>query len=449
MEERIADIITLIEKHDYKAIREYFEGLQEEDIADIIENIDPEYAPLLFRMLHKSMAIYVFEDLETDKQVELLNHLSDQRIRDIIDTMDSDERTELFEEAPAKVVNRLFSMLDHEQRKLTYRILGYPEDSIGRLINTRFMPLRVGMTVKTALNEIRTKGKHLETVFYMYLLDEQRKLFGVISLKDLVMADENEVLENIAETNIVTVNPYMDQEAVIAIFEKYDLIAIPVVDREERLLGIVTFDDVADIIEEEHEEDLRTMAAIGDTDEPYMESSVWFLVRKRFIWLFIFLLIETLSGFIMQHYDGFLKEFIILSFFIPMLLNAGGTAGAQTSTLIIRGIAVGEVQFSHLARILLKETFSALIIGSLLSIVVIVRVVLMKLHISALRIILAVSFSLISVIWLANIIAAALPLLVKKLGIDPALMSAPLVTTAVDVIGLLIYFRIALLFLGG
>ncbi len=442
------NILNLLENKKLKDVREIFSNLPEEDIAEILEELDNEYLAMAFRLIKKDIATEVFENLDPDKQLELLNFLSEERFSEIIEKMDIDERIELFEEAPAGVVNKLYSMLSSTQRKLTYRILGYPEDSIGRSINTKFLAIRKDATVKEALETVREKGRDLETVFYIYVLDSKRTLYGVISLKDLVIANDDDKIENITETNIVTANPYMDQEEVIDIFEKYDLIAIPVVDKEKKMLGIVTFDDLTDIIEEEKEEDFEVMAGITHTDETYMDASLWHLVKKRVIWLLIFLLIETLSGFVLQHYDDFLRQFIILSFFIPMLLNAGGTAGSQTATLIIRGIAIGEINSRDIFKIILKETVSAVLISIILSIVVIVRVLLIKTPgTDIVRIIAVVSLTLVFVVWFGSILAAISPLVVKKMGWDPAVMSGPLVTTAIDVIGLVIYFRIATWFL--
>ena len=288
----------------------------------------------------------------------------------------------------------------------------------------------------------------METVFYIYVVDKTRKLVGVISLKDTILSDPHNKINNIMETNVVMVNPYMDQEEVIEVFEKYDLIALPVVDKEQRIVGIVTFDDVSDVIEEEMEEDFEVMAGITHTDETYMSASVFHLVKKRVIWLVIFLLIETLSGVVMQHYNGFLTQFIFLAFFIPMLLNAGGTSGSQTSTLVIRGIATGEIKFKDIFKVIWKETISAVIIALILSLVVFARVyVLRDMDVNYLLLVGVISSTLLIVIWLATTIAAILPLISMKLGLDPAVLSGPFVTTTIDVLGLILYFKIAMYFL--
>ncbi|MCK5224633.1 magnesium transporter [Candidatus Calescamantes bacterium] len=336
-----------------------------------------------------------------------------------------------------------------EERKITYKILGYPEDSVGRSINTKFLALEMNTSAKEAIDLIREKGKDLETVFYIYVLDKERKMVGVASLKDIVISDSSRTLHEIADTNVIMVNPYMDQEEVIEIFEKYDLLALPVVDRENRVIGIITFDDLTDIIEEEKEEDFEVMAAMAPSDESYMDASVWRLIKKRVVWLLIFLLIETISGLVMQHYDLLLRQFIILSYFIPMLLNAGGTAGSQTSTLIIRGMAMGEIHFADTWKIIVKETLSALIISLILSSVVVLRFLLLNTGGPYLfKFILVVSLTLVFVIWLAGMIAAIFPIVWKKMGWDPAVISGPLVTTSIDVLGLIVYFAIATTILG-
>ncbi len=444
-----SDFEILIDEKKFKIIHELFSSLQDEDIAEILENISESHAAVTFRLIPKDRAIVVFENLDPDRQLDILNELSDVHISELIEDMDSDERIELFEEAPAGIVNKLFSMLSAEERKITYKILGYPEDSVGRSINTKFLALEMNTSAKEAIDLIREKGKDLETVFYIYVLDKERKMVGVASLKDIVISDSSRTLHEIADTNVIMVNPYMDQEEVIEIFEKYDLLALPVVDRENRVIGIITFDDLTDIIEEEKEEDFEVMAAMAPSDESYMDASVWRLIKKRVVWLLIFLLIETISGLVMQHYDLLLRQFIILSYFIPMLLNAGGTAGSQTSTLIIRGMAMGEIHFSDTWKIIVKETLSALIISLILSSVVVLRFLLLNTGGPYLfKFILVVSLTLVFVIWLAGMIAAIFPIVWKKMGWDPAVISGPLVTTSIDVLGLLVYFAIATTILG-
>lgn len=443
-----SQIIELLEEKKLMDIKGIFTELQEEDIAELFNEIDEEYMPILYRLLSKERAIEVFEDLDVDKQLSLLDNLSNERTSEIIEQIDSDVRTDLFEEAPAKVVNRLMGMLSPQKRKIASRILGYPEDSVGRLINNKFLAVNPNITVSKAIKKIRELGNEKETVFYTYVVDDTRKLLGVISLKDIILADPADKIENIAERNIVTVNPYMDQEEVVEIFEKYDLLALPVVDRENRMIGIVTFDDVSDIIEEEMEEDFEVMAGITHTDETYMSASVFHLVKKRVIWLVIFLLIETLSGVVLQHYHDFLAQFIFLSFFIPMLLNAGGTSGSQTSTLVIRGIATGEIKFKDIFKVIWKETVSTIIIALILSLVVFARVYILKdMHVNYLLLVGIISLTLLIVIWLATTIAAILPLISKKIGLDPAVLSGPFVTTTIDVLGLILYFKIAMMFL--
>ncbi len=434
------EILEMLENRQFKELREVLENTHPVDIAEMLEELEDRQMILVFRMIGKDEAAEVFTEMNNDVREVLLNALTDSEIKEVMDEMYLDDVADLFEEMPANVVEHLIRNTDEETRKQVNKLLKYPEDSAGSIMTLEYIGFSKDMTVEEAILKIRQVGINRETIYTCYVL-EKRKLIGVVSLKELLTSGDSRTIEEIMETNILYVNTHDDQEEAASMINRYGLIAIPVVDRDMRMVGIVTVDDAMEVIEEETTEDINMMAGIvTQNEEDYFSTSVWQHARGRFPWLLFLMLSATLSGLVLGHFETVLIAMPILNTFVPMLTGTGGNCGSQSSTLIIRGLATEEIELRDIFKIILKEISVALMVGIMLAVVNGIRIVIMYRNPMLAA---TLGITLVCTVVLAKTIGCTLPLAAKKCGLDPALMAAPLITTLVDTGTILLYFTIA------
>lgn len=435
----------LLEERNHIELKRTIEKRHPSEIARVLEELAPETVGFVFRLLPKDRAIEVFDFMDVDKKQVLLYSLSGDMVATLLNEMSPDDRTELFEELPAKVVKKYLSLLSESERHLANMLLGYKEKSAGRLMTTDFVDLKEDQTVDDALNHVRKTAPDKETIYLLYVISKDRRLVGGLSLKELILAPGNKLIHEIMHRNIVSVSTDTDQEEVAHVFEEYDFIAVPVVDKEGRLVGIITHDDVLDIVREEDTEDIHIMAGVSTLEEDYFKMGLLGSVKKRIGWLGLLILLESFSSNIIKLYSSSLESIVALAFFIPMLTDTGGNTGTQSSTLVIRGMATGDIELGEGGKVLLREAATGLILGVLLGIFAYVRSYMTQ---RDPRIAVVVGLSLFVVIVLSNIVGALLPLVAKRLHLDPAVMAGPLITTIVDIVGLMVYFELAHLAFG-
>ncbi|WP_198471176.1 magnesium transporter [Acetomicrobium sp. S15 = DSM 107314] len=449
MEERWQELVPklqeLLARGDYMAIKRLLSSMEPPDLAEMLDTTPPRTRVLLFRLLPKDLAIEVFEHLEGSVREELLDHFTDNEIAEIIEEMSDDDRTALFDELPAKTVKKLLLKLSPAERDIANELLNYPESSAGRIMTPEFVDLKEYMTAEEAVRRIRQQARKKETIYTCFVIDRERRLLGVVNLEDLIMAEPQTPVRAIMNPDPVCVRTDTDQEEVARIMAKYDLHTIPVVDKENRLVGIITFDDIMDVLEEETTEDFERMAGIQPIEEGYLDTGIFTLTRKRLPWLVICALMETVNSFVLQRYSIEIQSVVALAYFIPLLIDTGGNVGAQSATLMIRGMAVGEIDLRDLWRVFVREVFIALLLGGVLVVLVIARAFMLS---TGPDIALVVALALVFVVLLGNLAGIVLPIIAKFFRVDPAVMSGPFITTIVDVCGLIIYFRIARFVLG-
>ena len=437
----IVQIVELIKEKKYKEIRSILVSMNEVDIAEVLNALNTHDALLLFRLLPKDLAVEVFANINPTKQRKILTAISDEEINDIVEDLFFDDMIDIIEEMPSHIVTKILNFAKEEERKLVNQFLNYPEESAGSLMTIEYVELRKHMTVGESMNLIKKAGIKKETIYNCYVIDDNRILVGVITLKKLVTSDENLVVNDIMEKEVITVNTHSDQEEVANIFRRYGFIALPVVDHENRLTGIITVDDVMRVIEQEATEDFQVMAAMTPTDEEYINASIWSLSKNRLPWLLFLMVSATFTGRIMGKYEDILTSITILGTFVPMLMDTGGNSGSQSSTLIIRGLATGDITVNDGLKILWKEFRISLTVGFILSLTNFVR--LMLLEKVGFTIALTVSITLIVTVVLSKIVGGILPIIAKRFKMDPAIMAGPLITTIVDALSLVVYFTIA------
>ena len=440
-----SSIERLLENKRYATLRDIFITLQPVDIAAMFDAMPEESLPLLFRLLPKELAADTFVEMDDDAQEMLIHGFSDTELKEVVDELYVDDAVDLIEEMPANVVMRILRQADPEVRKKINEVLNYPEDSAGSIMTTEFVSLRPSMTVSDSIKRIRRTGVDKETIYTCYVIDDNRKLIGMISIKTLLLSDEDEVVSDIMESNVISVNTLDDQEQVAKKLNKYGFLAIPVVDGEKRLVGIVTVDDAIDVIQEETTEDMEMMAAITPTDKPYMKTGVFETYAKRIPWLLILMISATFTGWIISSYEQALAVQVALTAFIPMLMDTGGNSGSQASVTIIRGLSLDEIKFRDMPRVIFKECRVALLCGVTLAVANFAK--LMLIDRVGFYVSLVVCLTLVCTVLVAKVIGCTLPMIAKKIGFDPAVMASPFITTAVDAISLLMYFQIAKLFL--
>ena len=429
----------LLSKRKYSLIRQIFNHLNAADIALLFDEIDKKDIPLLYRLLPKEEAAECFSYMSRDMQKTLINTLTDRELRAVMDDIFLDDTVDMIEEMPANVVARILRNTDEETRKIINQLLNYPKDSAGSLMTVEYVNIKKEMTVGAAISRIRRTAVDKETIYTCYVT-ENRKLIGMVSVKDLLMAEDSMQIEDIMETNVIHVDTHEDREEVAKVFNKYDFLAIPVVDREERLVGIVTFDDAMDVMQEEHTEDMAKMAAIMPTDDSYFNTSAFSHAKSRISWLLFLMLSATVSGSIITHYQETFKLYPLLVSFIPMLTGTGGNCGSQSSTLMIRGLALDEIKFKDIFKVIFKEFRIALLVSVVLALVNGLRIYIQY---GDLQIAIVIGLALVIIVILSKFIGCTLPLAAEHIGLDPALMAAPLISTIVDICSILIYFQIA------
>ena len=447
--EKIEDLLS---RKQYAPLRDLLLPLEAADIAALCGELG-EKVPLVFRLLPKELAAEVFVELDSDQQELLIQSFSNTELKEVLDELYLDDTVDIVEEMPANVVKRILRHSDPEMRKSINEILKYPDDSTGSIMTTEFVDLKETMTVEDALKRIRRTGPDKETINICYVIDDQRHLIGVLSIRTLLLAEEDDVIGDIMERNFICVQTLDDQESTARALSKYDFLALPVVDTETRLVGIVTVDDAMDVLQEEVTEDIEKMAAILPSDKPYLKTGVWETWKARTPWLLVLMLSATFTGIILTHFESALMSCAILTSFVPMLSGTGGNSGTQASTAVIRALSLGELHFSDVLRVLWKEFRVALSCGVCLAAANFVKMLLVDrwlLQNPAVTpmVALVVCITLVGTVLCAKLVGCSLPLLAEKIGFDPAVMASPFISTIVDSISLLIYFQVASLILG-
>mgnify|MGYP000294646442 FL=1 len=434
-------IRELLETRQYTNLRQKVAEMNTADVAAILEEMEEEELLKVFRILPKSMAADVFSYLEVDHQQMIITSLSDKEAANIIDNLMADDATDLLEEMPANVVKKLLANASADTRRDINHLLRYPEDSAGSIMTVEYVDLKENMTVQDAINRIRQVGVDSETINICYVLDAKRTLVGTVALRYLLITPPDAVIGEMMHENVVFINTMMDQEEVARQFQKYDFTAMPVVDNENRLVGIITVDDIVDILQEEATEDIEKMAAIVPTDKPYMKTTVFETWKKRIPWLLLLMISATFTGSIITSFEDALSACVVLTAYIPMLMDTGGNAGGQASVTIIRGLSLNEIEFKDAFKVVWKEARVAVLCGLTLAAANFVKLLLFD------RVTIAVAavvcLTLVAAVFIAKIIGCLLPMLAKKIGFDPAVMASPFITTIVDALSLLIYFSIA------
>jgi magnesium transporter len=448
------DIAESLAQRQYDQLRDALTELEPADIADLVNGLDPEQSAIVFRLLPRDLAADVFSYLDFDQQQALLASLSAEGVASLINEMDPDDRTALLEEMPAEVAQRLIALLNPEERRVTQAILGYPEESVGRLMTPDYVRIKPEWTIAQALDHIRRYGRDAETVNVIYVIDESGRLVDDLRIRQLLLADPNQTVESIMDRNFVALRPTDDREEAVRQMQRYDRVALPVVDSRGILLGIVTVDDVADVAEEEATEDIQKMSGMEALGAPYMETKFLSMVRKRAGWLSILFVGQMLTATAMGFFESEIERAVVLALFIPLIISSGGNAGSQATSLVIRAMAVGEVRLADWFRVLLRELAAGVTLGALLGMIGLIRILLWPAretlygeHYALLGV--AVAFSTVGVVMFGTFAGSMLPFALRRLGLDPATASAPFVATIVDVTGILVYFSVASLVLSG
>ena len=444
MEKRIMKyeaLRELLERRDYHALRAMLEGENAVDVAESVAALPPEGAVVVFRTLPKELAAEVFSNLPPETQQIIIQSATDQELSAIVEELYVDDAVDMLEELPANVVKRVLKSARPETRRLINQYLNYPESSVGSIMTAEFTDLRRTMTVAEAIAHIRRTGADSESIYTCYVTDRCRRLEGVVTLRELLLAEDERQVADLMETDVITARTTEDQEEAVARMMRYDLLSLPVVDGEERLVGIVTVDDVMDVMEEEATEDFEKMAAMAPSEKPYLRTGVFTLARHRILWLLVLMISGMITGGILGRYEAAFAAMPLLVTFIPMLTDTGGNAGSQSSTLVIRGMAVGEIALGDFGRVLWKELRVSVLVGVVLSGVNFARLLLT--YPGNVGVALTVTLALFVTVVLAKTVGGVLPMAAKLCRADPAIMAAPLITTIVDAISLVVYFQIA------
>ena len=431
--------VKLLAQRQFKAVRSILDVMNEVDIASLLSDLDDKELALAFRLIPKDKAAEVFANMNHSMQTYLVEMFSEKELKELLDDLYMDDTVDLLEELPANLVNRILNTVDQADRTLINQLLNYTDDSAGTLMTTEYVDIRETMTVAQAMAHIKETGIHKETIYTCYVTD-QRRLLGIVSAKDLMTTADDVLIRDLMQTEIISVSTHTDKEEVAQLFTKYNFLALPVLDQDERLVGIVTFDDAMDVMVDEATEDITKMAAMSPSEKSYFETSVLAHAKHRIAWLLILMFSATITGTIITRYENAFAAIPLLVSFIPMLMDTGGNCGSQSSTLIIRGIALGEIQFSDLFRVMFKEFRVSLIVGVALALANGIRILIMYKNAG---LALVIGLSLVATIVISKLIGCVLPLIAKKLHMDPAIMASPLITTLVDTCSILIYFNIA------
>lgn len=431
--------IKLLAQREFKAVRSILDVMNEVDIASLLSTLSDKELALAFRLIPKDKAAEVFSNMDTSMQTYLVTMFTEKELKELLDDLYMDDTVDMLEELPANLVKRILATVSASDRSMINQLLNYPEDSAGSIMTTEYVDLREEMTVGRAMAHIKKTGIHKETIYTCYIT-ERRKLVGIVSAKDLMTTDDDVPIKDLMETEIISVYTHSDQEQVAQLFTKYDLLALPVIDQDGRMVGIVTFDDAMDVMVDEATEDITKMAAINPSEKTYFETSVLQHAKNRIPWLLILMFTSIITGTIITRYENAFAAIPLLVSFIPMLMDTGGNCGSQSATLIIRGIALDEIRFTDLFKVMFKEFRISLIVGAFLAVANGVRIFI-QYHNPGLAVVIACS--LMGTVIMAKLVGCILPLLAKKVNLDPAIMASPLITTLVDTFSILIYFNIA------
>lgn len=432
-------VIKLLAQREFKAVRSILDVMNEVDIASLLSTLSDKELALAFRLIPKDKAAEVFSNMDTSMQTYLVTMFTEKELKELLDDLYMDDTVDMLEELPANLVKRILATVSASDRSMINQLLNYPEDSAGSIMTTEYVDLREEMTVGQAMAHIKKTGIHKETIYTCYIT-ERRKLVGIVSAKDLMTTDDDVPIKDLMETEIISVYTHSDQEQVAQLFTKYDLLALPVIDQDGRMVGIVTFDDAMDVMVDEATEDITKMAAINPSEKTYFETSVLQHAKNRIPWLLILMFTSIITGTIITRYENAFAAIPLLVSFIPMLMDTGGNCGSQSATLIIRGIALDEIRFTDLFKVMFKEFRISLIVGAFLAVANGVRIFI-QYHNPGLAVVIACS--LMGTVIMAKLVGCILPLLAKKVNLDPAIMASPLITTLVDTFSILIYFNIA------
>ena len=441
----IEEIKNLLENKKFNILKNELKEMNSADIPSILEELEKESLVKVFRILSKEQAGEAFSYMDPDMKEKVIHNLTDAELRNVMDELFMDDTVDLIEEMPSNVVKRILKAVNKDDRKTINELLQYPEDSAGSIMTTEFVDLKESMTVEEALERIRTIGLDSETIYNCYVLNKNRVLLGAVNLKGIIISKPGTLIKDLMATNIISVNTMEDQEEVTKRFDKYDYFALPVVDNENRLVGIITIDDAINVIQDEVSEDFEKMAAITPNEEGYFQTSIFKHAKNRILWLLILMLSSAITGGIITHYEEAFAAIPLLVSFIPMIMGTGGNCGSQSSTLIIRGLATDEIELKDVFKALWKECRVSLIVGSALAIVNGIRIMIQYQDI---QLAIVLGLTLIATVLLAKSLGCLLPLLAKKLKLDPAIMASPLITTLVDIFSILVYFKIATAIIG-
>lgn len=442
----VIEIKELIERNKLLELCEYLQELNSVDVANQLMDLEDEELVLVFRVLPKDIAAEVFSYLDKDSQQHIVESITDQEVTQIVDKLFLDDTVDFIEELPANVVKKVIRNTSPQKRELINHFLQYAQYSAGSIMTIEFVDLKAYMTVKEAINHTRKTGTTKETLETCFIIDQARHLLGSVTLKDLILSEDDMIIEDIMDTNLISVQTSVDQEEVAHLFKAYDLVTMPVVDKENRLVGMITIDDVVDIIEQENTEDFQKMAAMAPNEEPYLKTPVLSLAKHRIIWLLVLMISATVTGRIIQGFEEVIQSVVILASFIPMLMDTGGNAGSQSSTLIIRGLALGEITTHDYLKVMFKELRVGSVVAIVLSVVNFLRIYFIE-HVEFM-VGITVCASLFFTVILAKVVGSILPIIAKKLKFDPAIMASPLITTIVDAFALIVYFMLARTLLG-
>ena len=442
----LKNVEKLLDEKRYKEAKKELNEINSSDVAELLEDIDSKEIIKVFKLINKDKAAEVFSFLSVEQEAEIISLLSDKEAVSLLDEMYADDAADLIEEMPANVVKRLLQKCTADTRNDINRLLNYPDNSAGSIMTVEYAELKENLTIKQAMEILKKEIEYYETINICYVVDIQRKLIGFLQLKDIICANPEDLVKNVLNSNVISCKTTDDQEAVALMFQKYDLSVMPVVDSENRLVGIITIDDIIDVVQDENTEDIERMAAITSTHKPYLKVGVFETWKSRIPWLLLLMISATFTGKIIQSYESALASYVILTAFIPMLMDTGGNAGSQASVTIIRGLSLNEVDFKDILKVIWKEMRVAILCGITLAIANFIK--LFIIDNVTLQVNLVVNLTLVCTIFIAKLIGSSLPLLAKKAGFDPAVMVNPFITTLVDACSLIIYFQVATVMLG-
>ena len=439
------EIVELLEQNKLAELKEILINENPIDIADVFEDFPKEKYLIIFKLLPKDFSSEVFSYLSPEKQQEVIENITDDEIKFIVEDMYLDDTVDFIEEMPANIVDKILKNTSSDKRKLINQMLKYPENSAGSVMTVEYISFKDNYTVKQAIDYYRKVAIDKEETDICFVTDTKKKLVGIISLKTLILSKDDSYIQDEMDTNFVSVLTLDDQEEIAALFRKYDLTTMPVVDHEDRLVGVITVDDIVDVIDQENTEDIQKMAAMNPSDEEYLKESVLSLAKHRILWLLVLMISATFTGLIIKRYEDILQSAVYLAVFIPMLMDTGGNAGSQSATLVIRGIALEEIEFSDIFKVIWKELRVSILVGFILSAINFIRIYYFTN--SSLETSLVVAISMFLTVIMAKVVGGVLPLVAKSLKIDPAIMASPLITTIVDTAALIIFFKLSVIFL--